>query len=369
MASILIWMSPEGSHVLPTVKFARDLQKRGHRLVYLTCGQLLKELQALNFDTLSFLPVGEEALARRSMLYPRGPSLLYRDVRSHFRDYSEYIQAIRCAIRDAATAVEADLVLVDGILDTALGLMVRNHLPDRFRVARIHVALPYEPLSAEERLGRFGPSVFLSPREFELPDFATEEASYTEACYYHELPQDRSWSAGIQDGRPIVFCSLGAQVSRFPQAPEVFQRVMAAANSLQDYHFVISSGYLRIPPPCAENVSVLPFVRNADILPHAAAAITHGGFGTIKECIYFEVPALICPQQWDQPMNARRVEHHGLGLHMSVDQMVPDSIARALERVMTSAQMKANLRRMRQQFLETEAKELTANKCEALLSA
>jgi zeaxanthin glucosyltransferase len=196
-----------------------------------------------------------------------------------------------------------------------------------------------------------------------------EEAHYTEAGYNHDLPQHRSWSAGVPSLKPIVFCSLGSQVSRFPQARIFFDRIIAAAEALPDYYFVLNSAYLSVRPAGAENISVLPFVRNADILPRASAAIIHGGFGTIKECIYFQVPALICPQQWDQPMNAVRVQDHGLGLAISVDDLTPDRVAQALGHIMTCSQIKANLRRMRQLFLDTEARELTANVCEALISA
>jgi UDP:flavonoid glycosyltransferase YjiC (YdhE family) len=41
--------------------------------------------------------------------------------------------------------------------------------------------------------------------------------------------------------------------------------------------------------------------------------VTHGGLGSIKECVMHAVPMLVFPLDVDQPGNAARVVHHGLG--------------------------------------------------------
>ena len=62
-----------------------------------------------------------------------------------------------------------------------------------------------------------------------------------------------------------------------------------------------------------ENFTVRPFVNQNEILKHAALFITAGGMNSLHEALYFGVPCLMCPQQGEQRLNARRFERLGFG--------------------------------------------------------
>src|SRR5438132_9786895 len=55
MATILIWMAPEPSHILPTIKLARDLQLLNHQVIYLTSRSLHDQLNRFGFSCHLFL--------------------------------------------------------------------------------------------------------------------------------------------------------------------------------------------------------------------------------------------------------------------------------------------------------------------------
>jgi UDP:flavonoid glycosyltransferase YjiC (YdhE family) len=61
-------------------------------------------------------------------------------------------------------------------------------------------------------------------------------------------------------------------------------------------------------------VTLVNYAPQQEMLKRATLMITHGGLGSIKECIYFGVPMLVYPFDTDQPANAARVAFHGLGL-------------------------------------------------------
>lgn len=65
----------------------------------------------------------------------------------------------------------------------------------------------------------------------------------------------------------------------------------------------------RIP----DNFIVRPFVNQGEILKHASLFITAGGMNSIHEALYYGVPCLICPQQGEQLINAKRFEAMGFG--------------------------------------------------------
>lgn len=62
-----------------------------------------------------------------------------------------------------------------------------------------------------------------------------------------------------------------------------------------------------------DNFIVRPFVNQGEILKHASLFITAGGMNSIHEALYYGVPCLICPQQGEQLLNAKRFEAMGFG--------------------------------------------------------
>lgn len=62
-----------------------------------------------------------------------------------------------------------------------------------------------------------------------------------------------------------------------------------------------------------DNFIVRPFVNQGEILRHASLFITAGGMNSIHEALYYGVPCLMCPQQGEQLLNAKRFEAMGFG--------------------------------------------------------
>ena len=68
-------------------------------------------------------------------------------------------------------------------------------------------------------------------------------------------------------------------------------------------------------PPTAR-VAVVRAAPHARLLPHAAAVVSHGGHGTVVKALAAGLPQLVLPLGRDQPNNAARVTHHGVGLRL-----------------------------------------------------
>ena len=66
--------------------------------------------------------------------------------------------------------------------------------------------------------------------------------------------------------------------------------------------------------PVAANTRVEQWVPQADVLPHAAVVVCHGGSGTTFGALAAGVPLVVCPLFADQPVNGRLVEAAGAGL-------------------------------------------------------
>ena len=62
------------------------------------------------------------------------------------------------------------------------------------------------------------------------------------------------------------------------------------------------------------NVRVERWVPQADLMPHVAAMVCHGGSGTVTMGLAGGVPMAVVPLFADQPWNAERVDAVGAGI-------------------------------------------------------
>ena len=113
--------------------------------------------------------------------------------------------------------------------------------------------------------------------------------------------------------KPIIYISLGTVHST---QPEFFRACFEAFADL-DSQFILSVGAqtdLGALGPSPANFSVRATVPQLEILQRTAAFITHGGINSVHEGLYYGVPLIMIPQQFEQLLNARCVAAHGAGL-------------------------------------------------------
>jgi MGT family glycosyltransferase len=117
----------------------------------------------------------------------------------------------------------------------------------------------------------------------------------------------------------------------------VYPAIAEAARGLE-VQVVLSLGSpgarLDLRPP--ENVIVVPFAPQLDLLDRAAAVITHAGLNTTLEALARGLPMLCLPVTNDQPGIARRVEYLGAGLVLGAQRASAKRIRRLLELVQSS---------------------------------
>lgn len=113
--------------------------------------------------------------------------------------------------------------------------------------------------------------------------------------------------------KPIVYLSLGT----VHHAQEGFFK--AFFDTFRDYpaRFIVSVGSTTnidtlgtIPP----NFIVRSAVPQLEVLQRASVFITHGGMNSIHEGLYFGVPLVVIPHQFEQLLNARVVAKQGAGI-------------------------------------------------------
>jgi UDP:flavonoid glycosyltransferase YjiC (YdhE family) len=132
---------------------------------------------------------------------------------------------------------------------------------------------------------------------------------------------------------PLVYLTFGTVVPTIGHYPKLYRDAIDALSVLP-VRVLVTVGRECDPAelgPTPPNVHVARWIPQADVLPHAAAIVSHGGSGTVTGSLAAGVPAVVVPFIADQFHNAQRVAELGAGLALDPGDMVrlPD-VVRAL---------------------------------------
>jgi MGT family glycosyltransferase len=142
---------------------------------------------------------------------------------------------------------------------------------------------------------------------------------------------------------PLVLVGLS---STFMDHSDLLRRVAAALGELP-VRGVLTTGPAIDPESidAPANVQVVRSAPHNQVLPHAAAVVTHAGHGTVIKALAAGVPQVCLPLGRDQLDNAARVAWHGAGLRLK-PKAKPTAIAAAVRRVIDEPSFAQGARRM-----------------------
>ena len=127
--------------------------------------------------------------------------------------------------------------------------------------------------------------------------------------------------------RPLLFYP-GSNASHLRQYFEICEKV---CQQMGRTGILVAPAAIDLGEPQSSHLLVVPFVSMNQTLPRVAAAIHHGGIGTIAACFSAGVPQLIRPMFSDQPDNAARVTRLGVGSWLPNARFRVAEIVRTLE--------------------------------------
>ncbi|PTL76950.1 glycosyltransferase [Vitiosangium sp. GDMCC 1.1324] len=437
MSTILFTPMHERGHINPSLKLARALQARGHRIVY--CGlpdtEELIRGEGFEFESLfaELFPKGfqAEVMARlgglsglERMAYVRElvrkqtrmleslldgefdriiartrPDLGITDVLFPERSLILHGHRVPTLLLNTSiplrwepgTPPPTSGVIPDGLLSSTLRGALdwgRILLDSKLAFARHQVGLDPNvlkyrhalarkhgyPLSGLDFAGRptgeHEPMIILCPREFVEFRGAGLSIDYLYMGPAIDLQRQEPpfpWEQ-LDGERPLVVCSLGTMAIHPDRAERFHHSVIDAARRRPQWQFVVAtnqwkgSAATNGDPP--SNLLCVQHVPQLQMLRRASAMVTHGGFNSVKECIYFGVPMVVLPVQFDQPGVAARVAHHGLGVRSSIDTLSPDTLTGLLDEVVEKPSYRRNLERMQAIFQAAEQEQLMADTLE-----
>ncbi len=123
--------------------------------------------------------------------------------------------------------------------------------------------------------------------------------------------------ATLGQDRPLAYCSFGSNSGVWESMGPQLDRLRQVARAMPAWDFVVAAAerWRRDQEP--GNLTWLSFAPQVELLRRATIFVTHGGMSSVREGRRLGVPMLVLPQAYDQFGNAARVEALELGQCMS----------------------------------------------------
>ena len=363
MATIVFLPFPEFGHVNPTLKLARRLKQAGHRVCYLGLADFEEYVR---HQGLEFFPILEDS-------YPEGSSgersaqmglgrlelIMLESRQAGDQIISRPFKGVKEEFEAIIRKTKPDLLIVDFLIGGLAYIAAREFgiTSAVFSVTLLEGWMLGEPADDPQHLQL--PMLILCPEEFDFPGAPRKpNRQYIEASIDFQRKELHSfpWQE-MDESKPLIYCSLGSESHLYEQSPSVFRAIIEAMAERPEWQLALAVGpYLNTSDfqPVPENVLLVNWAPQLEMLKRASIMITHGGLGAVKECIFLRVPMIVFPFRWDQPFNAARVVAHGLGVRGNINKVSPRQILTLIDSIIGKPSFKDRLDAMSRIFSDIE---------------
>jgi MGT family glycosyltransferase len=378
MSNLIFCAPPLRGHVGPTVPIARELLRRGHRILYLTYGEMAQRLRGWGLPAedcarlfgvkdpyagaaAAEMPTMQEHLAAafaaaqdgwehfRAFFEEKQPDLVLLDELSLGPQYA----CERLGMPFASTLITLP---VRAALGQAIAFLHSDGGPTRstfelvraMRLFRQAAGIPRkkpDPTNYSDLL-----SLVFTSREFH-PEGESFEPHFVfvGACIEDERPGllpgplPAPLPAPPPERTHRILVSLGTVYNRRVDLYRIFVDAFRGCG----FQVLLAIGEEIDPKDLGEipeGFEIRATFPQTRILPSVDAFVTHGGLGSVSEALYFDRPLLVLPQAVDQHLNAERVAALGAGLVLSPGQVTAENLRRNLRALLDEPRFAAGAR-------------------------
>ena len=363
---VLVTSTPGAGHLHPLVPLAHELVAVGHEVVWATAPSACEAVSRFGFRS---VPCGLDGADRRSKVMERVPGLYELAPRERrvvmlsttFGDVAAPV--MRDDLVEVFDEFQPDLVVHDyaelsaapmasaraiGCVSVGFSGAVSDAVQ---RAVEMSVAPVWEREGVEISTATFNGDLLLRP----FPEWLDAPRADVPSAPMRPVSFDRStvtdapeWVGSFGADRPGVYVTYGTEIG--PRAP--WSAIFDGLADL-DADVVATVGGQVDPASLGAtpaNIRVEQYVPQSFVLERATAAISHGGAGTLIGAATTATPQLCLPLAADQWDNADRLAASGAGLLLEEDERGPDSILRAVERLLHDGSIQTDANVLRDHF-------------------
>jgi len=146
----------------------------------------------------------------------------------------------------------------------------------------------------------------------------------------------------VEDGTPPVYVGFGSMAD--PEPDRLADAIRQALRRTSQ-RAIVARGWAELPLETSDQMLVVETVSHEWLFPRVAAAVHHGGCGTVGAALRAGTPSVVVPYFFDQPLWACRLARLGVaGRPLPRRKLTADHLAAALTGVVDDAAMRDRAR-------------------------
>jgi zeaxanthin glucosyltransferase len=168
-------------------------------------------------------------------------------------------------------------------------------------------------------------------------------------------------------GEPLIYTSMGTILNG---RLDVFQTIVAALAKHKDLQLVLSVGDQVDPKqigPAPSNAIIVKQAPQLELLKQTSVCITHAGLNTVLESLTQGVPQVAIPVTFEQPGVAARIAHKQTGVVTSLDKLTADHLSILLNEVLNDSTYRDNARKLQMAIAKANGLSVAADLIEESL--
>jgi MGT family glycosyltransferase len=154
-------------------------------------------------------------------------------------------------------------------------------------------------------------------------------------------------------GEPLIYASMGTILNG---QLDVFRKIVAGVAKNKDTQLVLSIGDQLDPKDIGtvpDNAIIVKKAPQVDVLKRASVCITHCGLNTVLESLACGVPQVAIPVTFDQPAIAVRIAAKKTGVTAEFEKLTPDHLSTLLDEVLNNSVYRENARKLQDAIAKT----------------
>lgn len=350
---VYIFPLPEPGHIYPTIPLARGLQSHGFTVTYIVTSLFAPYLSNCGFSVHLLGSGLTDTQIKPIPLYSMpgsGVEFWQSYVGSPFKPILLYTLA------ELISQSEPDLVLIDrSLFLTPLRTMSIRELGRTQCIAFSTSLIRW----GQSNIPQPFPTIVFCPIELEIPKFRSAHSSFHFVESSIDFERVEAPLLVANDAAGCVLCCFGTQSDRHTDLVRRTEAIAAAALATPGTQFFVTVGHTVAAASLLQrwefpNLTIAASLPQLRLLRKAAAFVSHGGLGGVKEAILCGVPSIVVPELLDQPMNAVRVEQHQLGLAISASSFSTARLINGLEALMATPAIHQSVQHYERIFRQRE---------------
>ncbi len=360
MKTFIFFSMPGHGHTNPILKIVNELVDKGNRVIFYSIDEFKSKIEATGAIYKGYPPaldidprISKNAALAAKFAIDATESIIPTLIDELKKDRPDFIMYDTLALWGKALSAKAKVPSIAFFTTIAFNTPITRKYPSLYlttmaqaiftkksvmhtfyRYRKLAKKYGFKPSSVNEFLFNKGDLNIVFTSSYFHPCIKSFDNSFKfVGPSIYERNENTDFLKRLTKNKKIIYISAG---TIFNDKLHFYQTCINAFGN-SDYQVILSLGHrfhLSDLPPIPDNILVMNHVPQLDVLKRADIFITHAGFNSLSESLYYGVPMLLISQMVEQTVNALRVQELGAGIYLKSKKVTERTLIQNVEKIL-----------------------------------